>query len=444
VADLRAFVEGWCQEHLRAESLAAAEAQADQVAQLVGAAVLTAGVLSCGTRAGYTGPQRPCGCGARARFVGYRRRWVRSRWGEVGVERAYYHCAACHQGEAPWDREQGLDQSVLTPRLKAWLADGCARLPYREVAALLERGWGLCVAESTLEATTLAVGQRLRAAEEDQVQALFERNQLPRAAPSLARVVGGRFYVSMDAAKAHTDGAWHDIKVGACYRGERTVGDLHAERADADEPSADRPADTQVLARQEEAGAFGRRLYTQALRLGVERAAQVVVVGDGAEWIWNVADTQFSDSVQILDFFHACERVWEVARLLYADADGKGERWAEERCRKLAREGPVGLLHSLRQHESRAAARPEVQEGLRRARGYFETHRPRMQYPRYRAAGMMIGSGPVEAACKTVVGQRLKGSGMRWSGEGADAMLAVRTAVLNGEYDRIAAYARAS
>jgi hypothetical protein len=130
--------------------------------------------------------------------------------------------------------------------------------------------------------------------------------------------------------------------------------------------------------------------------------------------------------------------------VLYREGDPKGRRWAREHCEKLRNKGPGVFIRAMK----RRKARDERQrEALRLEWGYPELdsgYRKHMNYPAYRAKGMMIGSGPVESACKVIVGQRLKQAGMRWTRGGADVVLAVRTALLSGELSRIENAARAA
>jgi hypothetical protein len=249
-----------------------------------------------------------------------------------------------------------------------------------------------------------------------------------------------RLYIGIDAAKAHTGGAWHDVKCAALYPGALPPTRAGAAQPPAAAPSWDRAGPKRYVARQEEAGAFGPRVYVAALQAGLAQAEEVVVLGDGAEWIWNLAAEHFHGATEILDYYHAAEQVWKLVPVLYGEGSMAGQRWAQTRCQDLKEHGPAGLLRALRRRVGKTAAQ---REALRLARGYFSTHRRRMQYPEFRRRGLMIGSGPVEAACKVVVGQRLKGAGMRWSEAGADAMLAIRTTVLNGDYAAVARHARA-
>ena len=206
-------------------------------------------------------------------------------------------------------------------------------------------------------------------------------------------------------------------------------------------PEWDRAGPKRYVAKQEEAAEFGARVYVAACQAGLAGAQEVIVVGDGADWIWNLAAEHFGEATEVLDYYHAAEHIWKLVPALYGEGSAAGKRWAETRCRALQAQGPRGLLRALGRRVAKDASQAEA---LRLARGYFQKHRARMQYPSFRKRGLMIGSGPVEAGCKVVVGQRLKGTGMHWSVQGADAMLAVRTAVLSGQEQRIAQAARAA
>jgi hypothetical protein len=371
-------------------------------------------------------------CERAARFVSYRSRWLRTLCGDQRVSRAYYHCADCHTGRTPWDEAAGLNERVFSPGVKALVAECCARLTHREVETLLSRVLGLKVEESSQQEVVGEVGERLRAAEAIQITACFDRLEPPAPVAEPPE----RLYVAMDAAKAHTGGSWHDVKCGAIYAAIPP-----AAAVDPGVAKVDRSGRKHYCARQEEAASFGRRVYVTALAAGLNQAKEVVVLGDGAEWIWNLAAEHFHGATEILDYFHAAEHIWKLSKALYGEESPQGKRWAQTRCRDLKEKGPKGLLRAL---SRRNKVTPEVQEALRLARGYFRNHRKRMEYGKFRARGLMIGSGPVEAACKSIINQRLKGTGMRWSPDGADAMLAVRSTILSGQSDRLATYARAA
>jgi hypothetical protein len=454
LAPLCQHATAWWETHVGDLDLDAAEPLALALSRAVAQALLQA-ALSRGTgRATYEGASRPCSqCGAPARFVSYRSRWLRTLCGDQRVERAYYHCAPCHSGELPWDQEAGLNERIFSPALKALVVECCGRLTHREVEELFQRVLGLPLEESSQQELVEEVGTRLREAEALQIEACFERLEpVPPEAPedldgSVPPEPLTRLYVAMDAAKAHIDGAWHDVKCAVLYPGEPptppapSAPSASSPAAPAAPAAWDRAGPKRYVARREEAAMFGRRTYVAAQLAGLERAREVVVLGDGAEWIWNLAAEHFHGATEILDYYHAAEHIWKLVPVLYGEGSSAGKRWAEGRCRELKSHGPAGLLRALKRRKPRSEA---AREALRLAQGYFRTHRLRMDYPGFRQRGLMIGSGPVEAACKVIVGQRLKGAGMRWSEPGADHMLAVRTAVLNGQYAKLARYARAA
>jgi hypothetical protein len=183
----------------------------------------------------------------------------------------------------------------------------------------------------------------------------------------------------------------------------------------------------------ESAEEFGRRLYAQAYGRGWSRALQKVVMGDGAEWIWNLVALHFPDALQIVDLYHARQHLWEVARRLFPNKEGQQKAWMKIHQKRLLDRGKIEkLVAALR---SMASDNPEVAEKIRAEANYFERNAERMRYPKFRRQHLFVGSGVIEAGCKTVVASRLKRSGMFWTVRGANAILALRCCHLNGEFE---------
>ena len=373
----------------------------------------------------YKGVRIACECGRQAEFKEYRERWIKTLHGEVEVRRAYYRCGECKRTYIPWDKEQGIDERLWTPRVKELASTTCAALPYKAALGLVERTTGLVIEESSGEEIVRDVGNRLRLEEEKAIVAAVDIGEEVKNDASPVRL-----YISVDAAKAHTDGEWHDIKTAVVYEGNRAEG-----------AEMDTAVNSRYIAAQERSEDFGRRIYTRAMLSGYEKAKVRIVIGDGADWIWNEASNHFPRSIKIVDYFHACEHIYGLAQVLYGEGSPKGKRWAKEHCEKLKKKGPGSLLRAMKRRKAR---NEREREALRLEQGYFGKYRKYMDYPAYRAKGLMIGSGPVESACKVVVGQRLKQAGMRWTKGGADVVLAVRTALLSNELGRIERAARAA
>jgi hypothetical protein len=183
----------------------------------------------------------------------------------------------------------------------------------------------------------------------------------------------------------------------------------------------------------ETAEEFGPRLYREAGKRGWSRALMRVVMGDGAEWIWHLAALHFPGAIEIVDLYHARQPLWDLARRLFPNDEGKQKAWMKLHQKRLLDKGKieklVGVLRAIRSTNS------ELAEKIRTAADYFERNAERMRYPQFRRLHLFVGSGVIEAGCKTVVASRLKRSGMFWTVRGANAILALRCACLNGRFE---------
>jgi hypothetical protein len=193
------------------------------------------------------------------------------------------------------------------------------------------------------------------------------------------------------------------------------------------------PDSTTYTGAIETAEQFGKRIYVEAWKRGWSRAQKKVVMGDGAEWIWNLADQHFPGAVQIVDLYHARQHLWDLARKLYPNDPVNQKAWMKVHQRRLLDKGKIEkLVLSLRSTESH---HDEVREKLRTEADYFERNADRMRYPRFRWEHLFVGSGVIEAGCKTVIGSRLKKSGMFWTVRGANSIIALRCCHLNGRFE---------
>lgn len=411
--DLLAMIADWARHHAVADSLEEAEQLGQEAGAIVRQTVAQQAVQASIDRSEPARGGVQCSCGGAARMVDRRQRMLLSACGPLWARRRYYRCAACGRNWAPWDLAQGLTQGQCTPQVKALVSEVAAHLPYGDTVALLERLSGLRLEESGAEQIVAEVGSRVRAAQQEEITAALAGELPAAAAPE-------RLYLAADGAQAHVGGRFREIK--------HVVAEVEggARRYDATlETAAD----------------FGERMYRLAAQLGVEQAGEVVMLGDGAEWIWHLSALHFPRAVEILDYYHACEYIHQVATAHYGEADARAGRWADTHKQRLLEEGPEPLLRAL------AALRPgsdDAAEVIARTRAYVLRHRERMRYPQFRARGLRIGSGTVEAACKVITGQRLKQAGMRWSAAGADHILALRCLLKSGLREQIGRYARAA
>lgn len=364
----------------------------------------------------HEGPRRLCPCGEIQRFEGYRSVGVMTILGAVRYERAYYRCAQCKRSCYQGDEALGLGEGSFSLPAQEAVSLVCSEVPFETGREMLGRLTGIEVSNSHAQEVTKRHGQELERRAQTEREALFagELEVLPEGGPD-------RLYVTLDGLKMPFTDDWHETKIGAVY-------DVTAGEDGIDEPRRV----SYTSGAWEGPEPFGRRLYQEAAHRGIEWAHEQVVIADGAEWIWNLVGEHFPRALQILDFYHASERLYEVGRAVYGEDTDKARRWADANRERLW-EGRLSdvfrSLHSLK---------PTTQEGreaVRTAIGYYQQNRARMDYPAYRAKGYHVGSGVVEAACRTVAAARCKRSGMRWSKDGAQSVLALRSHRLSGRWD---------
>jgi len=186
---------------------------------------------------------------------------------------------------------------------------------------------------------------------------------------------------------------------------------------------------------------FGKSLHREAIRRGVEQAAKVCVIGDAAPWIWNIAQDYFHGAIQIVDLYHAREHYWNVAKLFFGKDERKRHRWTERRKKEL-NDGAVGkVIRSIGRLKSMTE---EQREACRCELNYFKNNKHRMHYDHYRREGLFVGSGIIEAGCRTLVGQRLKQSGMHWTVRGANSIIALRCCLFSHLWEDFWAYRAAA
>ena len=445
-------------QDLREGDLEHLEAQVVQTSQQIGRRMLE-GMLNSQLREQRPQARRQGSCGHRQRLVGERPKQLLTLVGPVTFMRPYYQClqvedaeARCTHGEAPDDELWGVEERRTTSGVQREISYLCGRLTFEEAAESLCRHVPLGMSARQALSLMRPVGEALAKAEDRQVQRVQVQAKQPRSEPAAERQSREieRLYIEVDGVFARlrrgsvpmeheerhrTGDVYREIKAGAVFRAQR--GPRRSELAPGVYVDTPAPDSLRYVARRTAKGGFDWLLYQLARDGGLSQAQQVVVLGDGAPWIWNLAAEHFPGAVQIVDLYHAKEHVWDVAHAVFGSGTAQASAWATQAC-SLLEEGQTEALVSaivalpiIPPEPGQARSIPE------RAVDYFTTNAQRMRYPLFRAQGMHLGSGIAEAACKTIVSTRAKRSGMRWTPEGIDALLPVRTAVLNRAYDSL-------
>ena len=302
---------------------------------------------------------------------------------------------------------------------------------FATAGSLLHELAGLNIDAKTVERRAEALGREIAADERDRVEAG------PASAPTL--------YLGLDGTGVPVRGTETEGRAGKRADGSAKTREAKlamvwsAERTDADGAPARDPGSVTGSAAIESAAArdtdaapapFAKRVLREAARRGFGDAERRVVIGDGAAWIWSIADEHFPGAAQIVDVFHAAEHLFDLARAVYGDDSDLARAWARQRRDELLAGDFDRLLRAVGDHAGRC-------EDARRGRGYFADNRARMDYPAFRAMGLCIGSGVVEGACKNLVCGRLKRGGMRWTVAVAvaDAILALLSCIVSNRFD---------
>jgi hypothetical protein len=293
---------------------------------------------------------------------------------------------------------------------------------------------GLEVTAKSVERTAEAIGADIAAAEQREIRKAMQLD-LPVVIGQPIRIL----YVQMDGTgipvvKKETEGRKGKTDGQPAHTREVKLGCVFTQTAWDKEGYAVRdPDSTTYTGAIETAEQFGKRIYLEAWNRGWGRAAKKVVIGDGAEWIWNLADLHFPGAIQIVDLYHARQHLWELARKLHPNDPAGQKAWMNVHQKRLLDQGEIEkLVLSLRSTESTHA---DVLEKIRTEAEYFERNAERMRYPEFRRQHLFVGSGVIEAGCKTVVGFRLKQSGMFWTVRGANSIIALRCCHLNRRFE---------
>lgn len=359
-------------------------------------------------------------CKESAKFMDYRETTLTCLFGGVRYGRAYYYCAHCHQGHFPTDHELGVEDRK-THATKEVISLAAVTDVFTEAAEkVLAKLSGLRISKSTVHRTAEAVGDALaqarNAGETIEPKKPWEWHRDARG----KRVA----YASLDATGVPQQGPHHEKAegkmpwVGCVFNPEPTREDGHRPLKNARYVSG-------LMSLPE----IGFQIRKECEAVGVKDADLVIAITDGGagleDCLLDAVAGQMKEIQYILDFFHVSEHVHDFAKVLLPGDEDVRRRRAEDWCHTLKHQGGQVLLGELESLDL-TEARPDVIESHRQLTNYLRNNLHRTEYPTYIKNGWQIGSGVIESACKSVVGGRLKGPGMRWRPYGTTAMCQLR------------------
>jgi hypothetical protein len=391
---------------------------------------------------GYRGNTVVAPDGRRARFERYEARDLVSYFGGVKLRRAYYWVAGAdeHGGYAPLDVELGLNRHEETPALQRGLNALGVEAPFAKAERLLHElvritvaprtiaevaeDCGGCVRAETNERTTTAwkvfEGPTCGDIKQKRAWRRGERRVSTEAYEPWADAKAPRvLYVQCDGGRLNTKEGWKEPKVAVLFSDDDRVA-ISKERGEL--------IRKEYVATMETIENFQQLVWEAGLRWGAHKSSKVVVLGDGAEGFQKRLEELYPEALQILDWYHAAEHLWEVGRELHGVGTPASKRWVKPLLDTLRAGGVEKVIATLsRLRPSRDEARKKVNELI----AYYTSNQARMRYEEYESAGYFIGSGAVESGVKNVVNIRMKGCGMKWDIDRADRLLASRARYLS-------------
>ena len=377
-----------------------------------------------------------CSCGERMKSKGLKHKRLTSIMGAVPTPyaRSMFQCPRCGKTRYPGDEELDVVATSRTPALRRMMARMGSKCTFKEARDDLRELAGVTVSAKDVERVAEAIGEDMHQwmeREHDGLRWNPPRLDIPKTIETMYIEADG---TGVPMVPGELEGRKGKQADGSAKTREAKLGCVFTQTRLDDEgrPVRD-PASTSFVGRIETAAEFGERLFGEAVGRGLFEAKRVVFVSDGAEWLRNLVQLHFPNAIHIIDLYHAKEHIADLSKLIFHNnplrATLHRDRWWD-----WLEDGNVEkIIGQIREVSPR---NPLHKKEIEREVGYFETNRERMRYGDFYDQGLFVGSGVVEAGCKSVIGQRMKQSGMEWSLRGANAILALRCVVVSARLEQ--------
>ena len=379
----------------------------------------------------FQGKSIPCEKGHTFEFKDYRDKKLLTVLGSVTVKRAYYYDKDCQKGYCPKDAALNIKGTSFSPGMRRIMGKVGAYRPFGLGHEDIKEMAGIKVNTKEIERVSYQLGTDVEKFYRNEAELSQTNTVIPfQPIPIMYICIDG---TGVPVAKSETKNRQGKSEDGQAKTREAKLGCVFTQTAFDEKgyPIRDEGSTTYVGS-IETAEEFGNRIYAEAVSRGIQRAKKVCVIGDGAVWIWNIADVQFYGAIKIIDIYHAREHYWTVAKIIFGKDKTKIKTWTDKRRKELDHgdvEQVVAAIGRLSPHTEEDKA--EIEKEI----GYFDKNKEKMRYKTFRSHGLFIGSGVIEAGCRTVIGQRLKQSGMHWTVQGANTIIALRCCILSNRWE---------
>jgi ribosomal protein S14 len=364
-------------------------------------------------------------CGQEADYVRIRTAQLHTMLGVVCYERPYYLCRHCHRGTCPLDEALGLRPNQMSAELERLGGMTGVETSFGKGSQLFEALTMVCLSNQSLDKAAQAYGREMERVEQAWQQEAHDPEKLAQRKREKRKPL--RLYGSLDAAKVHIredkEHPWRDLKVGAWFeaRGRpprQPDGEWHIRAENITYFTDICPANE-----------FTNLFWATGVQRNANLAQELVILGDGAEWIWNLVAENFPDAIQIVDWFHACEYLTPVAKAAFKDTQ-KQAAWVEKVKTDLWHGRVEAVIVACE-----ACLNPDREDDpAQKAVTYFHNNQDRMNYATYRQNGYQIGSGTIESAAKQIGLLRMKVPGAIWNLDGARYVAKARAAYLSDQW----------
>ncbi len=389
-------------------------------------------------KADATPPVCPVCRKALSRVRGDQERTFESRFGPITVRRARGYCRRCGKWRFPADRVLGLEDTAgYSPRVQEMAALLASKMPVSEASAVLEHLTGVKLPRATLDREARRQGERarkLRRQCDEQACGAAQRPVQPELVLEPYQMI-----IQMDAwnirerdewgktqalrQRGQEPERWHWVYTGTCFRLDHRG-----------QTAGGRPVISErgFVATREGIDGLREQLQAEALRRGLGQAAGALVIGDGAVWIWRLADDRFKDARQRLDYYHAVEHLAAVGRALFGEDQDQLKGWLRPLAQQLKNQSAIKVVHQLEEILAELPAGAPAQ-AVQKEVNYFHEHQDRMDYRAGGRRGEPIGSGAIESTCRQTQ-CRFKRPGQYWSQQGDESLLCLETFWRNGRW----------
>lgn len=368
-------------------------------------------------------------CGQEAGYVRIREAKLHTILGSVQYERPYYLCCHCHWGTCPLDERLGLRPNQMSAELERLGGMTGVETSFGKGSQLFESLTMVGLSDQSLDKAAQVYGQEMERVEQVWQQEAHDPDKLAQRKRENRPPL--RLYGALDAAKVHVRGdkehPWRDLKIGAWFEARG-------------QPPRQPDGEWQIRAENITyftdicpASEFTNLFWATGVQRNAQLARELVILGDGAEWIWNLVAENFPDAIQIVDWFHACEYLTPVAKTAFKDPN-KQAAWVEKVKTDLWHGRVEAVIAACE-----ACLNPDrVDDPAQKAATYFYNNQERMDYATYRRNGYQIGSGTIESAAKQICLLRMKVPGAIWNLDSARYVAKARAAYLSDQWPFLA------